>query len=161
METLKITVELQVDAAAPSEKAQNFFAALAAFAKMGEERVAPTTRTAKTRKPTTDEKESTTDQGNRAAVADSRSAADGDPSDVNAAASAVDSGSEPAQGAPAAASSKKAVTLDDVRAAALAAKSAGHRDKIKAKLEEFGMSSITTLDPSKYEEMYNYLKGLN
>lgn len=63
-----------MDAAAPSEKAQNFFAALAAFAKMEEERVAPTTRTAKTRKPTTDEKESTVDQGNRTAVADSRSA---------------------------------------------------------------------------------------
>lgn len=35
-----------------------------------------------------------------------------------------------------------------------------HRDDIKAKLTELGAKNVTTLDESKYEEFYTFLKGL-
>src|SRR5574343_783510 len=35
-----------------------------------------------------------------------------------------------------------------------------HRDDIKAKLTELGAKNVTTLDESKYEEFFNFLKGL-
>ena len=53
----------------------------------------------------------------------------------------------------------KAVTIEEVRAA-LASKVNDHRDSIKAKLDELGAPSVTKLDPSKYEEMYNFLNSL-
>ena len=35
-----------------------------------------------------------------------------------------------------------------------------HRDDIKAKLTELGSKNVTTLDESKYEEFYTFLKDL-
>ena len=51
------------------------------------------------------------------------------------------------------------VSIEDVRKA-LASKVNEHRQEIKEKLEELGVPSVTKLDPSKYEEMYNYLTSL-
>ena len=62
----------------------------------------------------------------------------------------------PAAPAAPAATSK---TIEDVRAE-LAKKVNDHRDAIKAKLTEFGAPSVTKLDPSKYDEMYNFLTSL-
>lgn len=58
-----------------------------------------------------------------------------------------------------AAEAAKAVSIEDVRAA-LASKVNDHREAIKAKLDEFGAPSVTKLNPSKYEEMLNFLKSL-
>ena len=35
-----------------------------------------------------------------------------------------------------------------------------HRDVIKQKLNELGAPSVTKLNPSKYDEMYNFLESL-
>ena len=51
------------------------------------------------------------------------------------------------------------VSIEDVRKA-LVSKVNEHRQEIKEKLEELGAPSVTKLDPSKYEEMYNYLTSL-
>ena len=51
------------------------------------------------------------------------------------------------------------VSIEDVRKA-LSSKVNEHRQEIKEKLEELGAPSVTKLDPSKYEEMYNYLTSL-
>ena len=51
------------------------------------------------------------------------------------------------------------VSIEDVRKA-LASKVNEHRQEIKEKLEELDAPSVTKLDPSKYEEMYNYLTSL-
>jgi hypothetical protein len=51
------------------------------------------------------------------------------------------------------------VSIEDVRKA-LASKVNEHRQEIKEKLEELGAPSVTKLDPSKHEEMYNYLTSL-
>ena len=51
------------------------------------------------------------------------------------------------------------VSIEDIRKA-LASKVNEHRQEIKEKLEELGAPSVTKLDPSKYEEMYNYLTSL-
>ena len=51
------------------------------------------------------------------------------------------------------------VSIEDVRKT-LASKVNEHRQEIKEKLEELGAPSVTKLDPSKYEEMYNYLTSL-
>lgn len=65
--------------------------------------------------------------------------------------------SEPA--APAAEPAKPALSIEDVRQE-LVKKVNAHREEIKAKLTELGAPSVTKLDPSKYEEMYNYLTSL-
>ena len=62
-----------------------------------------------------------------------------------------------APAAPAAYSASK--TIEDVRAE-LAKKVNDHRDTIKNKLTELGAPSVTKLDPSKYDEMYNFLVTL-
>ena len=51
------------------------------------------------------------------------------------------------------------VSIEDVRKA-LAEKVNEHRAAIKDKLTELGAPSVTKLDPSKYNEMYNFLKSL-
>lgn len=51
------------------------------------------------------------------------------------------------------------ITIEDVRAA-LSEKVNSHRDEIKAKLTELGAASVTRLDPSKYQEMYDFCKSL-
>lgn len=66
----------------------------------------------------------------------------------------------PAPSAPAApAVSSASKTIEDVRAE-LAKKVNDHRDAIKNKLTELGAPSVTKLDPSKYDEMYNFLAAL-
>lgn len=66
----------------------------------------------------------------------------------------------PAPGAPAAqAASSASKSIEDVRKM-LAQKVNEHRDVIKQKLNEFGAPSVTKLDPSKYDEMYNFLNAL-
>ena len=62
-----------------------------------------------------------------------------------------------APAAPAASSANK--SIEDVRAM-LAQKVNAHRDAIKSKLNEFGAPSVTKLDPSKYDEMYDFLANL-
>ena len=66
----------------------------------------------------------------------------------------------PAPSAPAApAASSASKTIEDVRAE-LAKKVNDHRDAIKNKLTELGAPSVTKLDLSKYDEMYNFLVAL-
>ena len=66
----------------------------------------------------------------------------------------------PAPGAPAAqAASSASKSIEDVRKM-LAQKVNKHRDNIKQKLNEFGAPSVTKLDPSKSDEMYNFLESL-
>lgn len=66
----------------------------------------------------------------------------------------------PVPGAPAAqAVSSASKSIEDVRKM-LAQKVNEHRDVIKQKLNEFGAPSVTKLDPSKYDEMYNFLESL-
>lgn len=54
------------------------------------------------------------------------------------------------------ASASSAIKIDQVRKA-LSEKVNDNRAAIKAKLEELGAPSVTKLDPSKYEELYNFL----
>ena len=66
----------------------------------------------------------------------------------------------PALGAPAAqAASSASKSIEDVRKM-LAQKVNEHRDAIKQKLNELGAPSVTKLDSSKYDEMYNFLDSL-
>lgn len=62
-----------------------------------------------------------------------------------------------APAAPAASSATK--SIEDVRKM-LSEKVNTHREVIKQKLNEFGAPSVTKLDPSKYDEMYNFLASL-
>ena len=52
-----------------------------------------------------------------------------------------------------------AIKISDLRTL-LSKKVDEHRDDIKAKLTELGAKNVTTLDESKYEEFYTFLKGL-
>ena len=54
---------------------------------------------------------------------------------------------------------KSTTTIEDVREM-LTKKINDHRESIRAKLTEFGAKSVTTLDPAKYSEMYDFLKSL-
>ena len=66
----------------------------------------------------------------------------------------------PAPGAPAAqAVSSASKSIEDVRKM-LVQKVNEHRDVIKQKLNEFGAPSVTKLNPSKYDDMYNFLNTL-
>lgn len=51
------------------------------------------------------------------------------------------------------------VTIEDVRKA-LSEKVNAHRNEIKDKLSALGAPSVTKLDESKYDEMYNFLISL-
>ena len=62
-----------------------------------------------------------------------------------------------APAAPAASSANK--SIEDVRKM-LAQKVNAHRDAIKSKLNKLGAPSVTKLDPSKYDEMYDFLVNL-
>ena len=65
-----------------------------------------------------------------------------------------------ASAAPAAqAASSASKSIEDVRKM-LAQKVNEHRDVIKQKLNELGAPSVTKLDPTKYDEMFNFLKAL-
>ena len=66
----------------------------------------------------------------------------------------------PAPGVPAAqAASSATKSIEDVRTM-LASKVNEHRSEIKEKLNELGAPSVTKLDPSKYDDMYNFLESL-
>lgn len=51
------------------------------------------------------------------------------------------------------------VTIEDVRKV-LSEKVNAHRPKIKEKLDSLNAPSVTKLDPSKYQEMYDFLISL-
>jgi len=51
------------------------------------------------------------------------------------------------------------ITIESVRAV-FATKVNDHREAIKNKLNELGAPSVTKLDPSKYQEMYDFLNSL-
>ena len=55
--------------------------------------------------------------------------------------------------------SKQEITIHELRAALLD-KVNDHRAEIKEKLTELGAENVTTLDKSKYGELFNYLKSL-
>ena len=51
------------------------------------------------------------------------------------------------------------LTIAEVRQV-VASKAAAHRAEVKAKLTELGASNVTTLEPSKYQELVDYLNSL-
>lgn len=51
------------------------------------------------------------------------------------------------------------ISIESVRAV-LATKVNDHREAIKNKLNELGAPNVTKLDPSKYQEMYDFLNSL-
>lgn len=57
------------------------------------------------------------------------------------------------------ASTQSSITIDSLRELAMTKMNA-HRVEIKQKLTELGTPSITKLDTAKYQEMYDFLKGL-
>lgn len=67
--------------------------------------------------------------------------------------------SAPAQVSTPAPAPAPAINIETVRQA-LAAKVNGHREEIKAKLNELGSPSVTKLDPAKYGEMLSFLNSL-
>lgn len=67
---------------------------------------------------------------------------------------------KPAAAAPAStASTQSSITIDSLRELAMTKMNA-HRVEIKQRLTELGTPSITRLDVAKYQEMYDFLKGL-
>lgn len=67
---------------------------------------------------------------------------------------------KPVAAAPApTASTQSSITIDGLRELAMTKMNA-HRVEIKQKLTELGTPSITKLDTAKYQEMYDFLKGL-
>ena len=54
---------------------------------------------------------------------------------------------------------QSSITIDSLRELAMTKMNA-HRVEIKQKLTELGTPSITKLDVPKYQEMYDFLKGL-
>ena len=137
MEAIKISVEVSVNL---SENTQNFIKSL--FGK------AAVTTTANAQKPAT------------AAPAQAPKPQAPKPQAPAATSAPTKSVANPASGAPAVqAASSASKSIEDVRKM-LAQKVNEHRDVIKQKLNEFGAPSVTKLDPSKYDEMYNFLKSL-
>ena len=135
MEAIKISVEVSVNL---SENTQNFIKSL--FGK------AVVTTTAHAQKPAT--------------TAPAPKPQAPKPQAPTATSAPTKSVANPASGAPAAqAASSASKSIEDVRKM-LAQKVNEHRDVIKQKLNEFGAPSVTKLDPSKYDEMYNFLESL-
>lgn len=77
----------------------------------------------------------------------------------------VEKPAEPAHSAPVAPAASSASAsepqrkIEEVRKV-LASKVNDHRDVIKQKLNDLGAPSVTKLDPSKYNEMYDFLVSL-
>lgn len=146
METIKISVEVSVNL---SESTQNFIKSLfTAGIPSGTQVAAPVaaqpTKSVQPVKPTAP-----------AAPAQSvkPTAQPAQPAPTKLAVSVAPS----APAAPVASSASK--TIEDVRAL-LAKKVNMHREAIKNKLNEYGSPSVTKLDPTKYDEMYNFLENL-
>lgn len=132
MEAIKISVEVSVNL---SENTQNFIKSLFGGAIV--------TATTQTQKP-----------------APAAPAQVSKPQAPAAAPAPTKPAAAPAPGAPAAqAASSASKSIEDVRKM-LAQKVNEHRDAIKQKLNELGAPSVTKLDPSKYDEMYNFLESL-
>lgn len=137
MEAIKISVEVSVNL---SENTQNFIKSL--FGK------AAVTTTANAQKPAT------------AAPAQAPKPQAPKPQAPAATSAPTKSVANPASGAPAVqAASSASKSIEDVRKM-LAQKVNEHRDVIKQKLNELGAPSVTKLNPSKYDEMYNFLESL-
>ena len=137
MEAIKISVEVSVNL---SENTQNFIKSL--FGK------AAVTTTANAQKPAT------------AVQAQAPKPQAPKPQAPAAASAPTKSVANPVSGAPAAqAASSASKSIEDVRKM-LAQKVNEHRDVIKQKLNELGAPSVTKLNPSKYDEMYNFLESL-
>lgn len=137
MEAIKISVEVSVNL---SENTQNFIKSL--FGK------AAVTTTANAQKPAT------------AVQAQAPKPQAQKPQAPAATSAPTKSVANPASGAPAVqAASSASKSIEDVRKM-LAQKVNEHRDVIKQKLNELGAPSVTKLDPSKYDEMYNFLESL-
>ena len=135
MEAIKISVEVSVNL---SENTQNFIKSL--FGK------AVVTTTAHAQKPAT--------------TAPAPKPQAPKPQAPTATSAPTKSVANPASGAPAAqAASSASKSIEDVRKM-LAQKVNEHRDVIKQKLNELGAPSVTKLNPSKYDEMYNFLESL-
>ena len=135
MEAIKISVEVSVNL---SENTQNFIKSLFGGAAV----------TATTQKPAT------------AAPAQAPKPQAPKPQAPAATSAPTKSVVNPVSGAPAAqAASSASKSIEDVRKM-LAQKVNEHRDVIKQKLNELGASSVTKLNPSKYDEMYNFLESL-
>lgn len=134
METIKISVEVSVNL---SENTQNFIKSLFGNA------IAPSASAAPAAKS-----------------APSAPATPAKPTPQPAAHAQTQSAAKPAPSAPAApAASSASKNIEDVRGM-LAEKVNEHRDEIKQKLNELGATSVTKLDPAKYDEMYNFLESL-
>lgn len=137
MEAIKISVEVSVNL---SENTQNFIKSL--FGK------AAVTTTANAQKPAT------------AAPTQAPKPQAPKPQAPAATSAPTKSVANPVSGAPAAqAASSASKSIEDVRKM-LAQKVNEHRDVIKQKLNELGAPSVTKLNPSKYDEMYNFLESL-
>lgn len=131
METIKISVGVSVSL---SENTQNFLTSLFG--------IAPSAPAAPASKPAP------------------ATPAPAKPAPQPAAPAQTQSVAKPAPSAPAApAASSASKNIEDVRGM-LAKKVNEHRDVIKQKLTELGASSVTKLDPAKYDEMYNFLESL-
>ena len=143
MEAIKISVEVTVNL---SEGTQNFIKSLFGGAMV----------TATTQKPTT------AAPATAPATVPATAPATAKPATAKPAtakpATAKPATAKPATVAPAAAPTASK-NIEDVRKM-LAQKVNEHRDVIKQKLDEFGAPSVTKLDPSKYDEMYNFLESL-
>lgn len=72
---------------------------------------------------------------------------------------AVAAPAKPAVAPATTASTQSSITIDSLRELAMTKMNA-HRVEIKQKLTELGAPSITKLDAAKYQEMYDFLNGL-
>lgn len=144
MEAIKISVEVSVNL---SENTQNFIKSLFGGAMV--------TATTQAQKPASAAPAAPAKPASQPAPATAPK-----PQAPAAAPAPTKPAATPAPGAPAAqAASSASKSIEDVRKM-LAQKVNEHRDVIKQKLNEFGAPSVTKLDPSKYDEMYNFLESL-
>lgn len=144
MEAIKISVEISVNL---SENTQNFIKSLFGGAMV--------TATTQAQKPAPVAPAAPAKSASQPAPAQAPK-----PQAPAAAPAPTKPAATPAPGAPAAqAASSASKSIEDVRKM-LAQKVNEHRDVIKQKLSEFGAPSVTKLDPSKYDEMYNFLESL-
>lgn len=144
METIKISVEVSVNL---SESTQNFIKSLfTAGIPSGAQVAAQPAKPAQPAQPVKP-------AAPAAPAQPAKPARPAQPAPTKPAAPAAPS----APAAPAASSANK--SIEDVRAM-LAQKVNAHRDAIKSKLNELGAPSVTKLDPSKYDEMYDFLANL-
>lgn len=144
MEAIKISVEVSVNL---SENTQNFIKSLFGGAMV--------TATTQAQKPASAAPAAPAKPASQPAPAQAPK-----PQAPAAAPAPTKPAATPVPGAPAAqAASSASKSIEDVRKM-LAQKVNEHRDVIKQKLNEFGAPSVTKLDPSKYDEMYNFLESL-